>query len=392
MRILIFLTLSLIVTKFTKSIFLGANLQVKIVNLFLIITSSLLPIFISDLILKNLRLPKDSNRLMLLAGSSLYSSAEGFRRYESNKNIEQFAIYDKYVAYRYSYKSNNLGLVSYPDINKGVELDLVINGDSFSEGQGGFPWVVEWQKKELKKKNLLSLNYAIAGNGFGDFLRASINASNFYNAKKNIIFFIEHDAYRPYQKMSKNNYCSFYSNGILDKILGSLTCKTYGIVWHHVGLNKSDSAILNNSKYLQQYGVLPSINKVIKKFKNFYNKKNNEIGESNTKLENLKTELRYGPIPSKTKLAIKEINKIYGNKNVLFVQLPNTEGKPGKNARFFTKLLSEVDNNNVINLWEICPLDKSDFNKFDNHPNINGYKKIKACIVENRKINDFIKK
>ena len=51
-----------------------------------------------------------------------------------------------------SYKSNNLGLVSYPDINEGEELDLVINGDSFSEGQGGFPWVVAWQKKELKKK------------------------------------------------------------------------------------------------------------------------------------------------------------------------------------------------------------------------------------------------
>ncbi len=363
----------------------------RIINLFLIFFSSLIPIFITDLILKNLRLPEDSNRLMLLAGSSLYSSEEGFRRYESNQNIEQLAIYDKNIAYRYSYKSNNLGLVSYPDISKNVKLDLVINGDSFTEGQGGFPWVVEWQKEELKKKNILSLNYAIAGNGFGDFLRASINASRFYDAKKNIIFFIEHDAYRPYQKISQNKLCSFYSNGILDEILGLLTCKTYGIVWHHISLNKSDSEILSNAKYLQQYGVLPSLSVFTKELKNYFSKENKKTFNNKNKINNAKSKLRFGPIPSKTKLAIKEINKIYGNQNVLLVQLPDTKGKPDKKAKHFTKLLSEVDNNNVINLWEICPLDNSDFNKLDNHPNIIGYKKIKKCIVQNEKIKNFIK-
>ena len=52
---------------------------------------------------------------MLLAGSSLYSDVDGFRRYEPNRNLEQLAIYDKDIAYRYSYKTNKQGLVSYPD-------------------------------------------------------------------------------------------------------------------------------------------------------------------------------------------------------------------------------------------------------------------------------------
>ena len=198
---------------------------------------------ITDLALKNLRLPKDSNRLMLLGGSSLYTSKYGYRRYESNKLIEQLALYDDVIGYRYSYKSNNLGLISYPDLDKNNKLDFIINGDSFTEGQGGYPWIIEWQKNELKNLNKLSLNYAIAGNGFGDFLKASIHAHKIYDAKKNIIFFIEHDAYRPYQQISKNKNCSFYSNGILDKLIGPLTCRTYGIVWHHIESNKTNSQI-----------------------------------------------------------------------------------------------------------------------------------------------------
>ena len=60
---------------------------------------------------------------MLLAGSSLYSDLDGFRRYEPNKNVEQLAIYDKDIAYRYNYKTNSKGLVSYPDLQKNDEAD-----------------------------------------------------------------------------------------------------------------------------------------------------------------------------------------------------------------------------------------------------------------------------
>ena len=110
--------------------------QNKLINIFLVLFSTFLPIYIADLVLKNLRLPKDSSRLMLLAGSSLYSDLDGFRRYEPNKNVEQLAIYGKDIAYRYNYKTNNKGLVSYPDLQKNDAIDLAINGDSYSEGQG----------------------------------------------------------------------------------------------------------------------------------------------------------------------------------------------------------------------------------------------------------------
>ncbi len=274
---------------------------------------------------------------MLLAGSSLYSDINGFRRYDPNMNVEQLAIYDRNIAYRYTYKTNNQGLVSYPNLHKNDALDLVINGDSFTEGQGGFPWVLEWQKNELKNSNILSLNYSIAGNGFVDFLKGSIHSKNKYGASKNIIFFIEHDAYRPYQKMSRNKNCSYYSNGFLDIVLGSLTCKTYGIVWHHIDPNKSDLQILNEAKYLQQYGVLPSMNKFLKTLKNSSSLKKIEQNDKETESITKNVSLRFGPIPTYTKYAIEEINKLYGNNKVLLVQLPERIGLPDKRELEFTK-------------------------------------------------------
>ncbi len=365
--------------------------KAKVINLCLMFFSILLPLFLADIVLKNMRLPKDSNRLMLLGGSSLYSSKDGFRRYEANQNIEQLAIYNDQIAYRYFYKTNNLGLVSYPNLKDNDNLDVVINGDSFTEGQGGFPWIVDWQKKELQESNILSLNYAIAGNGFGDFLKASLHARKIYNAKKNIIFLIEHDAYRPYQKLSKNKNCSFYSNGTLDKILGPLTCKTYGIVWHHINLSKTNKQILNQSKYLQNYGVLPTFYKFIQKLRNNYLKKDIQSSQINMGLDNGEIKLRYGPLPTKTKSAIKKINNIYGKNNVLYVYLPSSQGEQDEKSKLFTKILSEVDNNNIVDLWEICPLSFTDFHILDNHPNIDGYKKIKKCVIENLQINEFIK-
>ncbi len=365
--------------------------KTKLINIFLVLFSCFLPIYIADLILKNLRLPKDSSRLMLLSGSSLYSDLEGFRRYEPNKSVEQIAIYDRDIAYRYKYKTNNQGLVSYPDLQKNDDIDLVINGDSFSEGQGGYPWVMEWQKNELMNQNIKSINYSIAGNGFEDFLEGSKHSKKYYNASKNIIFFIEHNAYRPYQRMSKNKSCSFYSNGFLDNILGPLTCKTYGIVWHHFDSNKSNKEVLEKAKYLQQYGVLPSFNKYLKEVKNSSSRKNKVQNDKENEYKPQKVQLRFGEIRLYTKVAISKINKLFGKNNVLYVQLPEKIGKPNKIALEFTKRMEDLINNKIINLWESCPLERSDFNVLDNHPNVEGYKKIKRCISENKEINKFIK-
>ena len=101
--------------------------------------------------------------------------------------------------------------------------------------------------------------------------------------------------------------------------------------------------------------------------------------------------MRLGAIPSYTKIAISEINSIFDKKNILYVQLPEKAGRPNKSALEFTKRLEALVDNKIINLWESCPLERSDFHILDNHPNVEGYKKIKLCISENKDINNFIK-
>ena len=40
-------------------------------------------------------------------------------------------------------------------------------------------------------------------------------------------------------------YCRYKCWRLLDRLIGPLTCKTYGIVWHHVKLNKTNTQIKN---------------------------------------------------------------------------------------------------------------------------------------------------
>ena len=362
----------------------------RTINCLLIIFSISLPFFLTDLILKNLRLPKDYDRLMILSGSGLYSGKEGYKRYESNKYVEQMAIYGDKFAYRYGYETNNLGLVSYPNLNKLDELDLVINGDSYTEGQGGYAWVPDWQKNELTKYNILSLNYAIAGNGFGDFLRSSIHAKDNFNAKKNIIFFIEHDAYRPYVKFTANNFCSFVSKDLfLENFLGPLNCKASNI-WHHLDSNKSNSQILRKAKYLQNYGVISSSHKFAQSFKKTFSNKDIQMNQNKNKFISKKPNLNNGYIPEYTLKDVREIINLYGKKNVLFVQLPERPGKQKENELYFTNLFNQIFDTEVVNLWEYCTLSNKDFNELDSHPNKLGYEKIKECIKANKRISNFI--
>ncbi len=156
-------------------------------------------------------------------------------------------------------------------------------------------------------------------------------------------------------------------------------------------LKKSDKEILDKAKYLQQYGVLASLNKLLKEVKNSSHRKNIVQVDKEIEPKSKKVELRLGAIPSYTKIAISKINTIYDKNNVLYVQLPEKVGEPNKSALEFTKRLEALVDNKIINLWKSCPLERSDFHVLDNHPNVEGYKKIKRCITENKDINNFIK-
>ena len=361
---------------------LGQNAN-KFGNLVLILISIALPLVAADIVLKTLRLPHNASRTMLLSGGHLSSGPEGFRRYPSHRKLEQTAVDGRTIAYRYSYSSNNLGLVSWPDIGTRQQVDLAIAGDSFAEGQGGFAWIKQLQQQTLKPKGVISINYAIAGSGFGDFAVAASDARQRHHARRLLVLFIEHDAYRPYQTMASNGRCSFYSNGDLDRLPTPLVCSLYGVVWHHVPSGLSDGQLIQESLNRQHYGLIPALNQLL-----LQASRPRSGNQTPLQQQTAPQTLRFGPIPAAALAAMERIKALYGTANVLLVQLPDRPGKPGSTD--FAQQLQAASGLTVRNLAARCPLTKQQFHRLDNHPNSSGYRRLEACVARDPVIQQFV--
>lgn len=361
---------------------LARNIQ-KLANLLLILISITLPLVAADIVLKALKLPRNASRTMLLSGGDLSSGREGFRRYPGHRNLEQSAIYDRSIAYRYAYASNNLGLISWPDIGKGQPVDLAIAGDSYAEGQGGFAWLKQWQQQTLRPRGLLSINYAIAGSGFEDFAVAARNARTQHHAQRLLVLFIEHDAYRPYQPMASNGRCSFYSNGDLDRLPAPLVCSLYGVVWHHVPPGLSNAQLIQESLNRQHYGLIPALNQLLQQASRPKSAKQTLLQQQAATQTR-----RFGPIPAASRAALQRIKALYGPANVLLVQLPDRPGQQASTG--FGEHLQTITGLTVHNLAARCPLSKDQFHRLDNHPNSSGYRKLQTCVANDPVIRRFV--
>lgn len=367
-------------------------MKAKFKNALLIAVSISLPLLLGDLVLRALQLPRSSARTMLLAGGSLYSDPRGYRRYDSHRDLEQSAVYGRSIAYRYQSRSNNLGLISTPDIQPGQTIDFAIAGDSFAEGQGGYPWVSELQREWLQKRGLLSINYAIAGSGFEDFAITARVAKEQHKANRILILFIEHDAYRPYQTMASHQSCSFYSNGSLDQLLGPFTCGLYGIVWHHIPPALSDPELVSASLDRQAYGVVPALSQLLQTIGT--RTRRPESNQSSTSQSHGPQRLRFGALPQASLDAISDIRTLYGSKGVLMVQLPDRPAAAiaaqKESRELFQKELRRRTGLNVLDLAATCQLRPEDFHRLDPHPNRSGYASLAACVRHNPAIRSFI--
>ena len=349
----------------------------------LLLLSIAVPLIAADLALKALQLPHSAARTMLLAGSRLATGQEGYRRYASNRTLEQSAVYGNAIAYRYRYSSNNLGLVSSPNVGPKGPIQLAIAGDSFAEGQGGFAWIRDWQQQTLTPRGVVSINYAIAGSGFEDFAVVAQAAKQQHRAQKILVLMIEHDAYRPFQKMGSNDLCSYYSNGQLDQLLPApLLCNLYGIVWHHVPDQLSEAELIRASRSRQNYGLLPAINQLIQRLGQRRSHAPLPVQPQQTAAQ---SQLRFGPIPKASLTALDNIKRWYGPANVLVVQLPDLGG----NSSAFRKSLQKATGLRVLDLAASCPLSHAEFHKLDNHPNLRGYEKLLSCLKRNHTIRQF---
>jgi hypothetical protein len=222
-------------------------------NIILVVVSTASFLFVADLVLKALKLPSQHRTIMLLAGSKLFSDEHGVRRYEPNKYVEQAALVDGEISYRYKYKTNNLGLGSKYDYVPGKLLDLMIVGDSVSEGQEVGPWLDVVQQKLWERHGKTSQNFAIAGNGFVEFERAAAFAKSKLGASKALIIFIGDDMHRPGDVMHANEDCSTYKTFVN---AGMINCLSGQPTWHHYDAKLSDEELVRFAESRQSLGLI----------------------------------------------------------------------------------------------------------------------------------------
>jgi hypothetical protein len=223
------------------------------INIVLTTVSIAIVLFVVDLTLKALKLPSQYRTILLLSGSKLFTDEHGVRRYEPSKDVEQAALVDGEISYRYKYRTNNLGFVSKYDLHPGESLDLMIVGDSVSEGQEVGPWLDVVQKKLFEDHGKTSQNMAIAGNGFVDFERASAYAKNSLKAHKAMLIFIGDDMHRPGDVMHANEDCSAYKTFINADVID---CFTGQPTWHHYDSNLSDADLVRFAESRQRLGLV----------------------------------------------------------------------------------------------------------------------------------------
>lgn len=294
----------------------------------------------------------------------VFRNVEKFFLYEPNRTIRSVAYYsvDKQWVKEYDYKIpvNNLGLVQKSNVYKSRPSILVL-GDSFTEGQGSYPWFEDFSLS--MPKDLQPINGGIMGTGFRQWLMLlEYLLDKEINVSRLVVVFISDDYSRDVWSMPNNvlkcikNYkhCEgsegYYQMPPSDVMLGYLN------KWRQNREMKSESPVREWVKT-----NFPASSMILMYLRNFFYTKDYE---------------------SKNYAALKKLIADYGDR-ILFVHIPEKqEVKENSIRRIGVKA-----RDNIVQLgatlydgYEKCGFTNDDYMVNDGHPNSQGYKKISKCV------------
>lgn len=411
----------------------------RLANAAMVLVSTLISLFVADFALTVLKLPKENSRIALLSGSSLSTDSFGVRRYEPNKNVEQAALIDSKIAYRYKYRTNNLGFVSEYDYQPGNALDLLITGDSVTEGQEVGPWLDDIQRYLFTQHGITSQNMGIAGNGFVEFEKAASYGKSQLKARKAMLIFIADDMYRPGDIMDANKECSTYRSYTTSRI----NCFSGRPTWHNYDSTLSDTELRQYAEGLKLFGLwqfvrrplisagmdlarlfcktglrVPEIGALAHRINSECTAYGSVIPEQRTSTQMTATLTSATPasaaqppaaapaqgseiaatqpVPNYTVEALHKIISSYGVENVILIMIPGGgySFKAIQPQQFFAKAFKDSfgPNLNFSDISESCEMPKNMWSPGGGHPTREGYLKLQSCILANDKIMAFAMK
>lgn len=335
-----------------------------LLNLVIIFVACIIGVVFIELIwIYNNSIDKNANsrRYFMTSGSGgVFDSRKDLVIYKKNSDVTHQVWFKKKKfinEYKYTFKTNNVGLVQNNNIKKNIKSILFL-GDSFTEGTGSKPWFDEFNRHR-KKKNMQFINGGILGTGFlhWESLERYL-ISEGYNISSIFVIYISDDFYR--KKW-------MFSDGILK-------CTEY----------------YKNCVGWESYLGTPPQNEVNQFLLSIDDKKHYFYSSKFDFKEVLKIKLPataqlyrqilriYSKIQSR-RVVSKLINKY--NSQIIFIHLPS------KDEIFENKDNGQIYNGYIEKLggktysgYKLCGLNIGDFYEIDGHPNKYGYEKIRKCI------------
>lgn len=344
-----------------------------------------IPIIISIFLIELVGLFSNHNsyfwdhRYLYYSQNAVRGLGPGFWTYAPNSPVRTIAAYELpkdniWVEYDCKFSTNEFGLID-SGFDPAKPADWLVLGDSFTEGQGGCPWLTQegLQQRGINKN---VINGGIQGAGIKafelllNFLEKQVEIKNvLVVAISNDFKRLPHtaDPWSGERKCvtemlcGKKNYVHFVPLGISQDEIIQRTKRRYR-VRHQDKYNFFDA--------LEYYSMTYHI---FRKFKKIF------IKEEEKKVRHSKKNPVKRPFTENYQALLK-IKEKYPDLKLLLIPQRDEVGIPKKNNKDTIRVKKWLTKKEIE--YFDCDLSIRDYLPIDGHPTVDGYKKIFSCVSE----------
>lgn len=300
-----------------------------------------------------------------------YSTSKTFWKYRPNSKIRFSAVYESWYGFQVEYDCE-LTTNSFGYIDTGASTDraaLLVLGDSYVEGHGGCPWLIEKSISSDEKLNQLNIfNGGLQGSSVLKFEQTLEYFSSASDIKSVVIFAISNDfKRRDAHPWDVNGKC--YSTG---------ECGPEDY-WFYVPYDTSQAELLEiarQRKVVKQSAILEFFVNQSFTYRVFQGYK--EIAKKN--IGSRRHAKSGGPARSFVSnfSALERIRSRFPDLKILLVPQRDEVGLFGKKNLDSQVVERYLEDNSYQYKW--CDLSSADYMPLDGHPNSKGYGKLLGCL------------
>ncbi len=290
-----------------------------------------------------------------------------FWKYRPSSEVRSIAVYTDFlgatIEYDCRFKTNRFGFIDTGV--RGGKADFLVLGDSFTEGQGGCPWLTKstlQSDDELKVLNIL--NGGLQGAGIQAFEKILKYHEEYFDIKNLIVIAISNDFKRgDVSVVPTETPCYLY-----------LECPDQLI--HYVSFDTSDENLKLASKKRREARIRTDVVEEAFRYSftyYIYERLESIVNPGSKKTESLE-------VYQDNFSSLQRIRSKYPSMKLILVPQRDEVGLFGR-ENFDTRTVKSYLRRNGIPFL-FCELGGSDYMPKDGHPNKMGYDKIFSCLKQ----------